>query len=135
MSDNDTFEYTYTAPTEEERKKTQAIRERYQQTQPSAASDKLARLEELDKKAKLAPMIVAWTLGVLGTLIFGGGMAIVLEMEEFIMWEFICGCVLSTVGLIPVALAYPLYRVISKKQKAKYREEILRLSDEILEEK
>ncbi|MBQ7912542.1 MAG: dihydropteridine reductase [Clostridia bacterium] len=129
MQNNNAFEYTYTAPTEEERKKTQSIRERYQQASGNTASDKVARLQALDKKAKLPPMIIGWTLGVLGTLIFGGGLAMALETDKF-LW----GCILAAFGLIPVALAYPVYRAISKKQKAKYREEILRLSDEILKE-
>ena len=129
MQSNNQFEYTYVAPTEEERKKTQAIREHYQPTSGNAVEDKLARLQALDKKAKLPPIIVAWALGVLGTLIFGGGLAMVLEMNK-LLW----GCILAAVGLIPVALAYPIYRVITKKQIKKYRDEILRLSDEILRE-
>ena len=130
MQENNAFEYTYTALTEAERKRAQSIRERYQTQEQSSATDKVARLQELDKKVKYPPMVLAWIMGVVGTLIFGGGLALVLELDMF-LW----GVILAAVGIIPVALAYPVYRLIHEKRKAKYREEILRLSNEILEEK
>ena len=130
MQENNTFEYTYTAPTEEERKRAQSIRERYQTQAQSSATDKVAQLQALDKKVKYPPMVLAWIMGGVGTLIFGGGLSMILELDMF-LW----GVILAAVGIIPVALAYPLYRLINEKRKAKYREEILRLSSEILKEK
>ena len=131
MEEQNKFEYTYSAPTETERREAEEIRKRYQ-TEPQVG-DKLAQLKALDKKAKQPPLILSLTIGILGTLIFGGGMATVLEIN--FPYHEIVGVAISAVGLVPVALAYPIYRIFAKKSKEKYKDEILRLSDEILNEK
>ena len=131
MAEQNKFEYTYSAPTETERREAEEIRKRYQ-TEPQVG-DKLAQLKALDKKAKQPPLILSLTIGILGTLIFGGGMATVLEIN--FPYHEIVGVAISAVGLVPVALAYPIYQIFAKKSKEKYKDEILRLSDEILNEK
>lgn len=42
------------------------------------------------------------------------------------------GIPVGIVGMVLVALAYPLYNRVLKKQRAKNAPEILRLSDELL---
>ncbi|MBQ8394163.1 MAG: dihydropteridine reductase [Clostridia bacterium] len=126
---NNRFEYTYAAPTKDERKEVEDIRKYYG---GSETEDKLTRLRKLDDKAKMPPMLWSLSLGIIGTLIFGGGMSMVMLLAE---WYFIlCGVLLALVGLGPIALAYPMYKKVSKKCKDKYGEEILRLSEEILNE-
>ena len=44
------------------------------------------------------------------------------------------GTVVAVVGLVPICLAYPLYKQIFGSRKKKYGAEIIRLSDEILNE-
>ena len=56
-------------------------------------------------------------------------------LEIHFPYHEIVGVAISVVGLVPVALAYPIYRILAKKGKEKYKDEILRLSDEILNEK
>lgn len=124
------FEYTYAAPTEAERREAEEIRKHYQD--PAVSEDKITRLRRLDEKAKLPPTIWALVLGVVGTIVFGAGMSIVLE--KLLPYYLIVGTAVSVVGLIPIVLAYPVYKLVSKKCKAKYAEEILRLSEEILNE-
>ena len=126
---NNRFEYTYAAPTKDERKEVEDIRKYYG---GSEREDKLTRLRKLDDKAQMPPILWSLSLGVFGTLIFGGGMSMVILLAE---WYFIlCGVLLALVGLGPIALAYPMYKKVSKKCKDKYGEEILRLSEEILNE-
>ena len=125
--DKNKFEYTYAAPTERERKEAEEIRKRYSSDEGEECGDKLERLKRLDEKAKRPPMIWALSLGIVGTIIFGGGMAMALEMGQYV-W----GTLVSVVGLAPVIAAYPVHRKLLKKYKDKYAEEILRLSDEIL---
>lgn len=126
---NDRFEYTYAAPTKDERKEVEEIRKYYA---TSEMEDKLTRLRKLDDKAKMPPMLWSLSLGIIGTLIFGGGMSMVMLLSQ---WYFIlCGVLLALVGLGPIAFAYPMYKKVSKKCKDKYGEEILRLSEEILNE-
>ena len=121
------FEYTYVAPTERERKEAESIRKQY--LLKGEGEDKLARLRKLDEKVKTPPQIVALTLGVVGTLLFGLGLTMILEWS-LIVW----GSLVAVTGLIPLLLAYPSYKKLLKKLQDKHREEILKLSEEILNE-
>jgi hypothetical protein len=44
----------------------------------------------------------------------------------------VIGILVGIVGMVLVALAYPLYNRVLKKQREKIAPEILRLSDELL---
>ncbi|MBR2646547.1 MAG: dihydropteridine reductase [Clostridia bacterium] len=125
---NEKFEYTYAAPTKAERKEAEEIRKRYLPT--DNAKDKLQRLKELDKKAKQPAIITSLSLGIVGTLIFGLGLALTLEFGKM-EW----GVLISAIGLIPVGLAYPAYLRLFARGKKKYGKEILKLSEDILKEK
>jgi uncharacterized membrane protein YuzA (DUF378 family) len=46
--------------------------------------------------------------------------------------SMIIGIVVGLVGMVPVALAYPIYDRVLKKQREKIAPEILRLTDELL---
>ena len=124
---NNKFSYSYAAPTERERQEVESLRKEY--LAEKKETDKMTRLRMLDGKVKNPPQIMALTLGIVGTLIFGGGMAMILEAGQPI-W----GTLVSLIGIVPLAFAYPVYKKILKKQKEKYRAEILQLSEEILNE-
>ena len=126
MADKEVIEYTYYAPTEKERQEAEHIRRIYLSEKKT---DKLSRMRELDKKVKTPPMIWSLSLGIIGTLIFGGGLAVIMEFDKLII-----GSVLGLAGLIPIAIAYPVYKKILEKGKKKYGAEILTLADEILKE-
>ena len=70
------------------------------------------------------------SLGVSGTLIFGLGLSMILEWKIF-AW----GAIVAAVGAVVLGTAYPAYRFFLKKGKDRYREEILRLSEKLLQEK
>ena len=125
--ENNKFAYTYTAPTERERKEAESIRKEYANEEKK--TDKLARLRALDRKVKDLPKIIALSLGVIGTLVFGTGLAMILEWG-LLFW----GTLVALAGILPLAFAYPAYKSLLKKRKDKYREEIVSLSDEILSE-
>ena len=122
------FEYTYSAPSEAERREIESIRRQYEE-HPRSAESKLERLRKLDAYVKNSATCVALILGVVGILIFGLGMTMVLEWA-LPLW----GVLVGFVGLPPIALAYPVYRSVSKRNKKKYSAEILRLSEELLQE-
>lgn len=126
------FEYTYVAPTAAERREAEAIRDRYREN--SISEDRITKLRKLDEKAKRPPMAWAISLGVIGTLIFGGGFAMIMEEMLASPYHLIVGSAICLVGMLPIGLAYPVYKYVSKKCKAKYGGEILRLSEEILNE-
>ncbi len=123
--ENKEFNYTYTAPTECERREIEGIRKQYQA--PEKSMSKIERLRALDARVKNTANVIALVVGIVGTLIFGVGLCLVLEWSQ-IVW----GIVVATIGAIPIALAYPLYTAVLKVGKKKYGEEILRLSEELL---
>lgn len=124
---NNDFEYNYVAPTSEERKEIESIRNNYISQNKSV--DKLEILRKLDNKVKSIPTIISLIFGIVGLLIFGLGLTMILE------WKVtIGGIIVGAIGVIPMILAYPMYRKISNNLKNKYSDEIIKLSDELLNE-
>lgn len=123
----DKFEYNYTAPTKDIRDEVESIKSQYEEI---SENDKLIKLRELNNKVKNIPKIWAICFGIIGTLFFGAGLSFFLELKDY--WYFGIPC--SIIGIILIALAYPIYNIMYKKAKNKYKEEIIRLSNEILNE-
>ncbi len=119
------FNYTYSAPTEEERKEIDSIRRKY--TPQNKEETKLQRLRRLDALVKNTPTIWALCLGIVGCLVFGVGLTMILQWS-IVLW----GVIVSIVGAIPMAIAHPVYKKTLQKYKKRYGDEILKLSDEIL---
>ncbi|MGN1078133.1 MAG: hypothetical protein ACI4ST_06415 [Candidatus Gallimonas sp.] len=125
---SDKFNYTYTAPTVEERREIEDIRKEY--LPPENVSGTLERLRALDKKAKTPALAAGITLGVVGSLILGLGMSMALE------WDMIVrGSVVGVAGLAILAIAYPVWKFLIRRGKKKYGKEILNLSEQLLNEK
>lgn len=125
MSENK-FKYTYSAPTQEERREIESIRAAYER---NPRAEKLARLRRLNARVKNAAMSIALSLGIIGVLVFGLGMAMTLS------WGMIAaGVAVSAAGIVPMALTAPAYNFILRRGKKKYGEEIVRLSEELLDE-
>lgn len=124
MENKDKFEYSYSAPTAEERRQIESIRKDYAQ---KSSPTKMERLKALDKKVKTAPRVFAAVIAVAGALILGLGMSMIMEWN-IVVWGAVVGCI----GLLIAACAYPAYKAAQKRYKAKYGEEIVKLSDELL---
>lgn len=124
---NDQFNFKYIAPTEEERKEIDSIRRQY--TPQEHTESKIERLRRLDALVKNTAIIWSLVLGVLGTLIFGLGLTMILEWNIW-LW----GIVLMLIGSVPMSISYPVYKFVLKKYKNRYGEEIIRLSEELLNE-
>lgn len=124
---NNQFNFKYTAPTEEERKEIDSIRRQY--VPQEHVESKMERLRRLDSLVKNTAIIWSLVLGVVGTLVLGLGLTMILEWSIW-LW----GIVLMVIGSVPMAIAYPVYKLALNKGKAKYGDEILRLSEELLNE-
>lgn len=124
---NNQFNFKYTAPSQEERKEIDSIRRQYAPQEKTET--KLERLRRLDGLVKNTAIIWSLVLGVVGTLVFGLGLTMILEWSIW-LW----GIVLMVIGSVPMAIAYPVYNKLLKKGKEKYGDEILRLSEELLNE-
>ncbi|MBR2377578.1 MAG: hypothetical protein IKA85_07435 [Clostridia bacterium] len=126
MSDNkEIFEYTYSAPTEEEKKQIESIRREY--LGEGKTLSPFEKLKKLNAKVKDTATIVALIFGIVGCLVFGLGLTMVLEWQIWI-W----GVVLMAIGTIPMLIAYPAYNLTLSRGKKKYGKEILELTEELL---
>ena len=127
MNEQNKFTFTYAAPTEEERREIEDIKKDY--VPKEEEQDKLAALRALDKKVKLPPLVTAIVLGVAGTLVFGLGLTMALEWD-LLLW----GTVAMIPGFIVAAIAYPVRKLMLKRRKERYGDEIIKLSEELLGE-
>ena len=124
------FKYTYSAKDQDEIK---SIRQKYQPQEEG----KMARLRKLDAKVTQKATSVSLVLGVLGALIMGTGMSLVLTDFGMIlglqdMISMGVGIITGLIGIILVALAYPVYNKVTKKEREKIAPEILRLTEELM---
>lgn len=125
----DTFQFTYSAAQQAEVEK---IRKKYMPQEEG----KMERLRRLDRSASRKASSWALTLGIIGALLLGTGMSLVMtNLGELlnIPYAMPVGIVIGLVGLILVALAYPVYNRTLKKERQRIAPEILRLTDELLQ--
>lgn len=121
----DTFQYTYSA---EQQREIEKIRSRYTETEMS----KMDKLMELDRGVTRKGRTVSLILGVLGALILGVGMCFAMLWSEPMEVLFVVGVLVGLLGIAMVAVAYPVYSAITKRERARIAPEIIRLSDELL---
>ena len=127
MENHHSFEYTYSA---QQRKEVEAIRKKYLPKE----EDKMEQLRNLHYSATQKAQAASIAIGVIGALILGTGMSLCMTelgaaLEHFAM---VIGVLAGLIGLIMVALAYPLFNYVLKKERKRIAPEILRLSDELL---
>ena len=88
------------------------------------------RLKYLDKKASRSARIFGYLFGAIGTLVLGTGMCFSLKV---IGDSMTMGIVIGLVGILMVCINYPIYKIILTAGKKKYADEIIRLSNRIIE--
>lgn len=94
---------------------------------------KLDTLMELDRKVKTPAEIFAYSFGTVGSLVLGTGMCLAMKViGASLSFAMPLGVAIGVVGLAAVGANYFLYNKILKSRKAKYGNEILALSNEIL---
>lgn len=124
MDNNESFEFTYSAPEQEEIRR---IREKYL-PKPESKLEHLRRLDDgVTKKATAISLV----FGVMGTLIMGGGMSMCLVWGDILM---IPGILVGVLGIVGIVLAYPVYCRTLAKERQRIAPEILRLTEEIHQE-
>jgi uncharacterized membrane protein YccF (DUF307 family) len=125
--ENHSFEYTYSAQRQQEVEK---IRNAYLPKE----EDKMEQLRRLHSIPTQKAQSASIAIGVIGTLILGTGMSLCMtELGGFLGGTaMFIGIPVGIAGMVLVALAYPLYNRVLKKQREKIAPEILHLSDELL---
>ena len=133
-NESNKFQYTYSVKEQDELKK---IREKYTEKQEVRQETKLERVRRLDKSASNKAQGVAITVGVIGALVLGFGMSLsmtelgaMIGLAEDI--ALIIGIAVGFLGGALIALGYPLYSSILKRERKKIAPEILRLTDELI---
>ena len=132
MENKETFNYTYSAKEQEEIK---AIRKKYIVSEQT--EDKMAQLRRLDAAVYSKATTASLVVGIIGALIMGMGMSLVMTdigkmLEVRSDLSIIIGTTIGLVGMAAVALAYPIYNGVLRKQRKKIAPQILRLSEDLL---
>ncbi len=126
--EKDKFEFTYSAPTKEERAEIEDIRKDY--IEKTEAEIKLDKLKTLDKRVKVLPKVLAYIFGIAGILVFGLGLTLFLEWGSPV-W----GSIVGVIGCLLMSINYLVYKKIKSFMIKKYKSKIILLSDELLNEK
>ena len=125
--ENHSFEYTYSAERQQE---IEAIRKKYLPKE----EDKMEQLRRLHSIPTQKAQAASIAVGVLGALILGTGMSLCMTDLGTALGHLamVAGILVGVLGLIMVALAYPLYNGVLRKERRRIAPEILRLSEELL---
>lgn len=121
MSNENSFQYTYSAP---ENQEVLNIRNKYLPRQESGM-DELRRLDSLVQSSGTMEGLI---LGIGGCLVFGLGMCFAMHVIGNALW---LGVLLGLTGMAGMLFAYPVRRKVLAKAKQKYVPRILELAAEL----
>jgi hypothetical protein len=127
MANKEGFSFTYSA---EQQKEVEAIRKKYLPKE----EDKMEQLRRLHSIPTQKAQAASLAVGVVGALIMGTGMSLAMTEIGAVLGRIamMIGIAVGLAGMVLVALAYPIYNRVLKKQREKIAPEILHLSDELL---
>ena len=127
MENKEGFSFTYSA---EQQKEVEAIRKEYLPQE----EDKMEQLRKLHAIPTQKAQAASLAVGVIGALIMGTGMSLCMtELSGFLGGTaMFIGIPVGIVGMVLVALAYPLYNRVLKKQREKIAPQILQLTDQLM---
>ena len=95
----------------------------------------LDTLRTLDAKVKRPANTFAYFFGSIAAIIMGAGMSLVMTdigASLGLVDAMIPGIVVGVVGMLMAIINYPIYRSILKRRKDAYKDEILALSNRII---
>lgn len=129
MENEPPFSYTYSAQRQRE---IEAIRESYLPRE----EDKMDVLRKLHRLPEQKAQAVSIGLGVAGALVLGTGMSLCMtELGLFLgKMAIVAGILTGLAGIALVSLAYPVYNKTLKKERERIAPQILRLTEELLNE-
>ena len=125
--ENNSFEYTYSA---QRQKEVEEIRKAYLPKE----EDKMAELRRLHAIPTQKAQAASLAVGIIGALILGTGMSLCMTDIGAALGNLalILGIMIGLAGAVMVAVAYPIYNRVLKKEREKIAQEILRLTDELM---
>lgn len=128
MENKEGFHFTYSAAQQQE---IENIRKKYLPQE----EDKMAQLRKLHHSATRKAQAWSIALGVIGALLLGTGMSLFMTDLGCSLgtMAYVLGIAVGLVGMVLVALAYPAYNKVLKKERARIAPEVLRLTDELMQ--
>ena len=125
--ENHSFEYTYSAQRQQE---VEAIRKTYLPKE----EDKMEQLRRLHAVPTQKAQALSLAVGILGALIMGTGMSICMTDLGAALCSvaMALGIFVGIAGMVLVALAYPVFHRVLKRERERIAPEILRLTDELM---
>ena len=120
MSEN-SFQYTYSA---KENQEVLNIRKKYLPQEES----KLEELKRLDNLVQTSGTLESLSAGIGGCMLFGLGMCLAMGVIGHMKW---LGIALGLAGMFGMFAAYPVYRKLFAKAKARYAPRLLELTAEL----
>jgi hypothetical protein len=80
--------------------------------------------------------VAALIVGIISTLIIGTGMSLFMtDIGAFLGSDvlfMLIGIAVGFIGIIGVALAYPIYNIITKRERERIAPQILKLTEELM---
>ena len=93
-------------------------------------------LKELDAKVKRPANVFAYIFGGISAIIMGSGMSLIMtDIGSAIGVEdaMAPGVIIGIVGMLMAIINYPIHKGILTSRKKKYADQIMKLSDEIMD--
>ena len=120
------YVYHFKSPTIDEQREIRNIKNRYVKNE---LDEKRMLVRRLDARVTTIPLVVALSMGIIGVLVFGFGMSSIMVWNN---WPL--GIICSIFGVLIMMPAYFVYKAIYNCLKNKYKDKIIELSNEILNE-
>jgi len=112
----------------------QKIRTQYTEKE----NTKLDELKALDAKVKRPANIFAYIFGSVSAVIMGSGMSLVMtDIGSTIGIDnaMVPGIIIGIIGMLMALVNYPIYKKMLASRKEKYADQIIELSDKIIDNK
>ena len=112
----------------------QKIRTQYTEKE----NTKLDELKALDAKVKRHANIFAYIFGSVSAVIMGSGMSLVMtDIGSTIGIDnaMVPGIIIGIIGMLMALVNYPIYKKMLASRKEKYADQIIELSDKIIDNK
>ena len=107
------------------------IRSQYMETKHTD----LDALKALDAKVKRPAYVFGYTYGSIGAIVMGAGMSLVMTDIGTMIGlgdTMIPGIAVGVAGMLLAIVNYPIYKSIIKARKQKYGDQVLALSEKII---
>lgn len=98
-------------------------------------TSKVTALKKLDRQAKLPATIVAYSVGIIASLVTGTGMCLSMGVIGEGMAMKVVGSIIGIIGFAGMGINYLVYKKMMEAGKKKYAFEIMELAKQISEQK